>query len=249
MQANRKTRIAMWSGPRNISTALMRSFENRSDTIVCDEPFYAHYLEHTGYDHPDKKLICRQHEINWRIVVEQLTNPLPTGTSVFYQKQMSHHLLDHIDRTWLVGSDFQHGFLLRDPEEMLLSLIKILPNVTLLETGLPQQLELFQLIQQESKTTPVVLRARDLLNSPQQMLPAICESFSIEFMPKMLNWPTGARESDGIWGKHWYANAYKSSEFGKHRVKNERLPDCFQKLLAECQEIHSQIEPFCMTPQ
>ncbi|MCP4192962.1 MAG: HAD family hydrolase [Planctomycetaceae bacterium] len=240
--------IAMWSGPRNISTALMRSFENRPDTFVCDEPFYAHYLSHTGYNHPDKDLICEQHETNWQKVVEQLTNPPSAETSIFYQKQMAHHLLDHIDRSWLLRPDFQHGFLLRDPEDMLLSLIKILPDVTLLETGLPQQLELFQLIQQESETPPVVIHAPDLLASPQQMLGAICESFSIEFTPKMVSWPSGSRESDGIWGKHWYTNAYRSTQFGKYTDKNEELPDGFRKLLDECQEIYSQLEPFCIAP-
>ena len=135
-------RIAMWSGPRNISTALMRGWENRSDCAVIDEPLYAFYLERTGLPHPGAAEIIAHDETDWRRVAETLTGPLPDGASVFYQKLMAHHLLPEIDREWLWS--LEHAFLLRDPREMLLSLSKVTPNPRPEDTGLPQQVELFE---------------------------------------------------------------------------------------------------------
>src|SRR5205823_6569825 len=134
-------RIAMWSGPRNISTALMRSWGNRPDTAVWDEPFYAHYLLRTGIEHPGAQEVIEHHEADWRKVVERITGPVPEGKAIFYQKHMTHHLLPVISRDWLAG--VTHAFLIRHPREVLMSLSRVVPRPTLDETGLPQQWELF----------------------------------------------------------------------------------------------------------
>ena len=135
-------RLAMWSGPRNLSTAFMRSWENRGDTIVIDEPFYAHYLKVTGLDHPGRDEIIAHHDTDWRRVADSLLAPVPSNIRVFYQKQMSHHLLPHMGREWL--DSVTHAFLIRDPSAMLASLGEKLSNFDLLATGLPQQVEIFE---------------------------------------------------------------------------------------------------------
>src|SRR5438105_2443889 len=119
-------RIAMWSGPRTISTAMMRSWGNRPDTFVCDEPLYAHYLLVTGAPHPGAAEVIHRHETDWRKVTEWLTGPVPEGKRIFYQKHMAHHLLPDIGEEWLAA--LTHGFLIRDPEEMLPSLLRVLPG-------------------------------------------------------------------------------------------------------------------------
>ena len=129
--------IAMWSGPRNISTAMLRSWGNRQDTFVCDEPLYAHYLEQTGLDHPGAREVIEHHETDWRKVVRWLTGPVPEGRRLFYQKHMAHHLLPDIGREWL--TDLTHCFLIREPREMLTSLIRKTTQPTLEDTRLPQQ--------------------------------------------------------------------------------------------------------------
>src|SRR5688572_18712403 len=129
-------RIAMWSGPRNISTAMMRSWGNRPDTIVCDEPLYAHYLQQTQLPHPGSTEVIEHHESDWRKVVQWLTGPLPPGKSIFYQKHMSHHLLPNIELDWI--AQLSNCFLIRDPKEMLASLVEFIPQPTLADTGLPQ---------------------------------------------------------------------------------------------------------------
>src|SRR5256714_224645 len=143
MPAN-EVRIAMWSGPRNISTALMRSWGNRPDTVVCDEPLYAHYLLRTHAPHPGAAEVIACHESDWQKVVACLTGPIPDGKAIFYQKHMCHHLLPDIDRSWL--DQVTNCFLIREPREMLNSLAKHLPNPTLEDTGLPQQVELFDTV-------------------------------------------------------------------------------------------------------
>src|SRR5262245_40777183 len=135
-------RIAMWSGPRNISTAMMRSWGNRPDTFVCDEPLYAHYLQQTGIDHPGAAEVIATHERDWARVVDWLTGPIPDGKPIFFQKRMAHHLLPQIDRTWL--GLVSNAFLIRAPREMLASLAKVLPHPTVADTGLPQQVEIFE---------------------------------------------------------------------------------------------------------
>lgn len=225
-------RIAMWSGPRNISTAMLRSWGNRPDTFVCDEPLYAHYLAQTGLDHPGYDDVIAHHEPDWRKAVEHLTGPVPEGKPIFYQKHMSHHLLPDIERSWL--SKLTHCFLIRDPREMLTSLLKHLPNPTLQDTGLPQQVEIVRFVQRHIGKTPPIIDARDVLEDPRQMLQLLCEAVGVEFIEAMLSWPPGRRDTDGIWAKHWYDAVEKSTGFQRYSPKDETVPPAFEPLLAEC---------------
>lgn len=226
-------RIAMWSGPRNISTALLRSWGNREDTAVCDEPLYAHYLRQTAAEHPGREQVIAHHESDWRKVVARLTGPIPGGKRIFYQKHMAHHLLDNIDRGWL--DELTHCFLIREPREMITSLMQKLPHPTLADTGLPQQVEILNYIQERRGVTPAVLDARDVLEDPRGMLARLCAATGVAFSETMLSWPGGPRPTDGIWARHWYANVERSTGFAPYRPKSEDVPDRLRPLLRACQ--------------
>lgn len=229
-------RIAVWSGPRNISTAMMRSWGNRPDTFVCDEPLYAHYLKETQLDHPGRAEIVQHHETNWRKVADWLTGPIPEGKKIFYQKHMSHHLLPNIERGWL--DTLTHCFLIRDPQEMLTSLVKRLPHPTIEDTGLPQQIELVNYLKNKFGSTPIIMDARDILSDPPDMLNKLCVKLNVAYTEDMLSWPTGRRDTDGIWAKHWYDAVEKSTGFQPYKPKNEVVPVEHQDLLAECIEYY-----------
>ncbi|MCP3980456.1 MAG: sulfotransferase [bacterium] len=223
----------MWSGPRNISTAMMRSWGNRPDTYVCDEPLYGHYLTQVDVDHPGRDEVVEKTETDWRRVVDRLTGPVPEGRAIFYQKQMAHHLLPHIDRGWL--GELTHVFLIRDPREMLTSLIRHFESPGLADTGLPQQVEVFESLRAGGATPPVI-DARDVLRDPSGMLAALCERLGIEFDESMLSWPAGPRATDGVWAKHWYAEVETSTGFRPYRPKTDRVPDSLRALLDDCRE-------------
>ena len=202
-------RIAMWSGPRNISTAMMRAWGNRGDTFVCDEPFYANYLRVTGKDHPGRAETLRAHESDWRRVVDQLLGPIPSPFTIFYQKQMAHHLLPGIDRAWI--DCMKNCFLIREPREMLASLLKHVPDAVIDDTGLPQQCELFDRLAQAQGRAPPVIVARDVLENPQGILRQLCLALDVDFDPRMLHWPAGLRETDGAWAPFWYPEVARTT--------------------------------------
>lgn len=222
----------MWSGPRNISTAMLRSFGQRADTVVCDEPLYAHYLKTTGLPHPGAEEVIAHHEPDWEKAVAALVAPLPTGKSVFYQKHMTHHLLPNIGRKWL--EQVTNAFLIRDPREMLVSLMRNIPQPRIEDTGLPQQAELFDRERARTGRTPVVVDAKDILLDPRRALSALCEALEIPFDEAMLSWPPGRRETDGIWAPYWYANVEKSTGFEPYRPRTEVAPPELSDLLDRC---------------
>ena len=228
-------RLAMWSGPRNVSTAFMRSWENREDTLVVDEPFYAHYLDYTGLDHPGREEVIAAHERDWRRVVSALLAPVPEGIGILYQKQMSHHLLPHMGREWL-GS-MTHGFLIRDPRPMLVSLGDKLGDFDLLATGLPQQVEIFDHVVRTTGQVPPVVDAAELLAAPEPMLRALCAALDVEFSPRMLSWPPGPRATDGAWAKYWYDRVELSTGF-EAQAREEPL-----ELTGRLAEIERQCRP------
>jgi hypothetical protein len=232
-------RIAMWSGPRNISTAMLRSWGARRDTFVCDEPLYAHYLLHTGLPHPGADEVIAHHETDWRKAVAWLTGPVPEGKSIFYQKQMSHHLLPHIDRGWL--SQVTNCFLIREPREMLTSLLKFIAEPTLADTGLPQQVEIFEQTASRQGRPPPVIDARDVLENPRRMLGLLCDALGLSFDECMLRWGPGPRETDGIWAKHWYAQVLTTTGFGTYQPKDEQVPESLLPLLDQCQRLYEQL--------
>lgn len=225
-------RVAMWSGPRNISTAMMRAWGNRPDTVVCDEPLYAHYLQKTGIDHPGRDEVIAHHETDWKKVVTWLIGPLPAGKRIFYQKHMAHHLLPEIGRDWL--RQLTHCLLIRHPAEMLASLMQFLPSPRLNDTGLPQQLEILRLVEQMTGRAPPIIDARDVLEDPRRMLGLLCAELGVPYTDDMLSWPPGRRDTDGIWAKYWYAAVDRSTGFEPYRPKTEVLTDQLQPLLEEC---------------
>ena len=232
----------MWSGPRNISTAMMRSWGSRADTAVCDEPLYAHYLKATGLEHPGRDEVIERHESDWRKVVAWLTGPIPGGRAVWYQKHMAHHLLPEIDRGWL-GS-LVNCFLIRDPTEMLVSLAKVTPNPRLEDTGLPQQWELFEAERARARRLPVVIDAKDVLTSPGGTLAAVCAAIGIRDDPAMLRWAPGARETDGVWARHWYAAVEKSTGFEPYRARTEALPARLVPVRERCEAIYRRLHGY-----
>lgn len=239
-------RIAMWSGPRNISTALMRAWENRPDTAVCDEPLYAHYLLRTGAEHPGRTEVLAAQATDWRVVVRQLMGPVPDGNSIFYQKHMAHHLFEDMHGDWL--SSLQHAFLIRDPEEMLTSLLKVIPDPGVFETGLVQQWDLFQRVSDTRGVAAPVLDSRDVLEQPGPLMERLCGALGVEFFADMLSWPAGPRDSDGVWAPIWYSGVERSTGFQPYQAKQDRVPDRLRGVLETCRTYYDRLYSHRLTP-
>jgi len=222
----------MWSGPRNISTTLLRSWGARPDTFVCDEPLYAHYLLETGAPHPGREEVIAAHETDWRKVTDWLTGPVPGGKPVFYQKHMAKHLLPGVGRDWLDA--LTHAFLIRDPAEMLASFAKVVPDPTLEDTGLPLQWELFQQAADRAGRAPPVIDSRDVLEDPAALMSRLCEALGVPYTDAMLRWPAGRRATDGVWAPHWYAAVEASTGFGPPGPRREGPPPGMEALYEEC---------------
>lgn len=238
--ASTPVRIAMWSGPRNISTAMMRAWGNRPDTAVIDEPFYAYYLERTGKEHPVAAEVIAAGETNWRKAVRHLTDePIPGGKPVFFQKQMTHHLLPEINRDWI--ADLTNCFLIRDPQEVILSYIKKNPEPALEDLGFVQQCELFEFVRDRNRTTPPVVDARDVLENPERSLRLLCDAVGVPFDKAMLSWPPGLRETDGIWAKHWYDAVAKSTSFEPYKPREGRVPDSLTEVYGRCRQCYEEL--------
>jgi hypothetical protein len=220
-------RIAMWSGPRTVSTALMRAWENRPDTVVVDEPLYAFYLDRTGLDHPGRDEVIASQPTDWRAVLDRLTaGPLPPGVTVGYAKHMTHHLLPEVDRAAL--APLRHAHLIRDPRELLASYARVRTEPTLADLGIVQQAEIF-----EAFGGPVV-DSRDLLAEPAGILGALCAAVDVPFDDRMLSWPAGPRASDGVWAPYWYASVHSSTGFAAYRPPASPLPARLEPLAERC---------------
>jgi hypothetical protein len=226
-------RIAMWSGPRNISTAMMRSWENRADCSVWDEPLYAYYLAATGIEHPGAGEIIAAGEPDWRRVVDLLRGPVPEGRQVWFQKHMTHHLLPEVDRGWL--DDVISCFLIRDPREVIASYARTRPQVTLPDVGAEQQAEIYEHVRRVTGREPPILDARDVLEHPRAMLTALCAAAGVPFTERMLSWPAGLRESDGVWARHWYASVVSSTCFQPYEPKGHALARRLEPLARACE--------------
>jgi len=221
-------RIAMWSGPRNISTAMMRSFEARGDCAVCDEPFYAAYLAATGLGHPMRDEIIAAGEADPDRVIAGVLGPVPDGASLYYQKHMTHHMIPAFDRDWL--KRVVNCFLIRAPERVLASYAIKHDAVGLDDIGFVQQRELFDLVADFTGAAPPVLDAADVLKDPAGSLRALCRRCGIAFCDKMLSWPAGARRDDGVWGAHWYGAVNRSTGFAPASDESVDLPDDLKRI-------------------
>ena len=227
-------RIAMWSGPRNVSTACMRAWENRPDTVVVDEPFYAYYLSRTGLDHPGRDEVVASQPTDWRTVVRILTEgPLPEPATVQYQKHMTHHVLPEVDLGTL--APLRHAFLIRDPRRVLASYAKVREEPTLADLGLPQQVELFR------RFGGPVVDSDDLLRDPGNVLRRLCAALDVPFDTAMLSWPAGPRETDGVWSPYWYASVEASTGFRPHRDADVDLPAHLEPLAARCRPYYDEL--------
>ncbi|WP_425258016.1 HAD family hydrolase [Rubrivivax sp. RP6-9] len=215
-------RIAAWSGPRNISTAMMRAWEHRGDCAVSDEPLYAHYLHATQFDHPGRDEVIAAGDTDWRRVVAALTTgPAPGGQPLWYQKHMTHHLLPGMDTGWVHG--LVNVFLIRDPALVVASYVKSRACVVAADIGLLQQAALFDAVAQRLGHAPPVLDAERFLRDPRTQLQGLCTRLGIAFTDRMLAWPPGPRASDGVWAPHWYAAVWQSTGFEPWRERQVAL--------------------------
>ncbi|WP_236553966.1 HAD family hydrolase [Nocardioides sp. AX2bis] len=240
-------RVAMWSGPRNLSTAMMRSFENRADCSVVDEPLYAAYLAATGLDHPGRDEVVASQPTDPAVVLAELVEG-PLATPLQYQKHMTHHLLPGFvpggpgGRGGPLGA-LRHAFLVRDPERVLTSYAKVRDEPTLEDLGLPQQVELF-----ETHGGPVV-DAADVLRDPRGTLGLLCAALGLAFDEAMLAWPAGPRGSDGVWAPHWYAGVEASTGFATDSPgAADPLPDRLRPLLERCRPYYDALAPYRLSP-
>ncbi|MEJ1160885.1 hypothetical protein [Prosthecomicrobium sp. N25] len=210
-------RIAMWSGPRNISTAMMRSFGNRPDAAVIDEPFYAAYLAHTGLDHPMREEVLASQPRDWREVVMTLIGPIPGEKPIFYQKHMTHHMLPEFGRDWI--DQVRSAFLIRRPESVLASYADKRADVTLADIGFVEQAQIFDMVAERLGEAPPVIDAADVLADPAGTLAALCDALAIPFRRSMLSWPPGRRPEDGVWAPVWYGAVETSTGFSPPRAE------------------------------
>ena len=231
----------MWSGPRNLSTALLRSWGSRPDTAVVDEPLYAVYLAATGRAHPAREAVLASQPSSWRTVAAALTGPVPGGAPVWYQKHMAHHLLPHVGRDWLDDPSFRHAFLVRDPAAMVVSLDRVTPDPTLADTGLPQQVELFERVRQRDGRPPPVVDAADVLRDPPSALRALCAALDLPFDAAMLSWSPGPRDTDGVWAAHWYGSVRQSTGFDPPRDEPVAVPARLAPLVDACRPLYDSL--------
>jgi hypothetical protein len=228
-------RIAMWSGPRTLSTATMRAWENRPDTVVVDEPLYAYYLAATGIDHPGREAILASQPTDWHSVVRCLTTGvLPDGATISYQKHMTHHVQPEIDLGAL--EPLTHAHLIRDPRRVLASYARVREQPTLADLGVRQQVALHR------RFGGPVIDSDDLLRDPEGMLRRLCEALGVPFDAAMLSWPAGPRPSDGVWAPHWYASVEASTGFGPYRGDAvPDLPDHLAALAERCRPFYDEL--------
>ncbi|MBF89762.1 MAG: sulfotransferase family protein [Candidatus Marinimicrobia bacterium] len=237
-------RIAMWSGPRNISTSLMRSWESRGDTIVTDEPLYGYYLLKTGANHPMKEEVIQSQETDWRKVAKWLNGPVENGKVIWYQKHMAQHVLPGMDINWISG--FNNCFLIREPKEVLASYFAKRQIASLDEVGYRQQVELLEFEKVRTDNIPPVLDCKDILENPEKLITLLCQRLGITFTKKMLSWSKGRRITDGIWGKHWYDQVEKSTQFLPYRRKKIELPQELREVYKEAKEYYDFLKFYCI---
>lgn len=230
-------RISLWSGPRNISTALMYSFAQREDTQVVDEPLYGYFLRHSDADtyHPGAAQTLQEMETDGPGAVKQMLS-IDTSPIVFF-KNMTHHLLD-LDTGFL--KKMYNVILTRNPVEMLPSIAKVIPAPTMKDVGYQRHVELLQEIK-DMGLPVVVLDAKRVLLDPENQLSALCKTLGIPFDKNMLAWKPGARPEDGSWARYWYANVHNSSGFQAYKPRTEPLPEHLKPLLAECMPYYEEL--------
>lgn len=232
-------RIAMWSGPRNLSTAMMRSFSSRADTYVSDEPFYGCFLKESGAGHPMRDEIIAAMDCDWRSVLEGLKGEPPEPVPVWYQKHMWHHMTGPIGYDDFAG--FTHAFLIREPERMIASYLAKREAAAFEDFGLERQAEFFEREADRLGHAPPVIDADDVLADPEGVLLKLCARLGIPFDAAMLSWARGRRDTDGIWAAHWYNSVENSTGFGPPQTEAIHLPASGRSLAERCRPFYERL--------
>lgn len=228
-------RIAMWSGPRNMSTAMMRAWENRPDTIVVDEPLYGPYLARTGAEHPDAAAVIQAQGADYGVAMAQCVAHEDAQARIFYQKHMTHHLLPDLDHEWL--RQLNNAFLIRDPGEVLASYLRTRNEANADDLGVQRQADIYAFVT-SFQAPVVVIDAAEFLKQPEAHLRAWCAALDVEFTDAMLTWPAGQRASDGVWAPHWYASAWASTGFEAYRKRDITTPPRYRALVEQCHDLY-----------
>jgi hypothetical protein len=234
-------RIACWSGPRNISTALMRSWSSRNDSFVSDEPFYAYYLKEQQLKHPMYKEIIEYYPNTYDDVVTGLTSEIPNDKEHWYQKHMAHHLIDLNNISWI--KNFENCILIRHPKDVINSYIKKNTLNHVDELGYPQQYKIMRYLDSIGKKF-IVIDSNTLLNDPAKILSRWCSSVDLEFDISMLNWNKGNHPQDGIWWKHWYDNVITTTHFQKFSANQRDLDKKYQSIYDEALDYYNKLYYF-----
>lgn len=234
------TKIAVWSGPRNISTAVMRSFENRPDCYVTDEPFYAYYLYKTQKNHPLKDKIIKNGELDFEKIIKKITGEIPHNQSIWYQKHMAHHNFPDENLEWI--KIMKNVLLIRNPKDVIISYLNKYTIHNIDQLGYLQQLNIYNILTKHESSHPIIVDAQDIINNPKNILLKLCKKLDISFLPQMLSWPAGYRTTDGIWAKYWYSNVVKSTKFS-HIIKKTKLtiPKAYHDIYIDCKSCYQQL--------
>ena len=240
-------RIAMWSGPRNLSTAMMRSFGSRSDTFVSDEPFYGCFLKTTGADHPMREEVIASMDCDWSSVMQTLRGDAPDSSPVWYQKHMWHHMAGPIGYDDFTG--FRHAFLIREPERMIASYLRKRETASFEDLGLERQAEFFEREADRLGHAPPVVDSNDVLADPEGVLSKLCDALGIGWDPAMLQWAPGRRETDGLWAAHWYNAVEKSTGFGAPETGLVDLPEDARQLAHRCRPYYERLAAHRLSPR
>jgi hypothetical protein len=221
-------KIAMWSGPRNLSTAMMYAFAARGDCAVVDEPFYAAYLAATGLDHPMRQQVIASQSTDPAAVAAACTGPIPGGKRYSYQKHMTLHMIPAFDRQFL--HDLTNVFLIRHPARVIASYAKKREAPTLPDIGFVQQADLFDQVADQLGHAPLVISAEDIRTNPRASLSTLCTALGIPFTDTMLSWPEGPKPYDGVWAPHWYNAVHRSTGFEDPEGPLPDLPPAYADL-------------------
>jgi len=218
---------------------MMRSWSSRSDTFVIDEPYYAYYLSQNNLDHPGREDVLNDGELDVNKISNGLVSDTNGNCSVYYQKHITHHLLESIDREWM--KSVTNCFLIRDPKDMIISYSRVHPNLNMHLLGLEEQNEIFEYVKRITSEIPPIVDARDVLLNPREVLSKLCESLGVNFSEEMLSWSRGPRDTDGNWGKYWYKNVMNSTGFNEYKPKEEEIPKEYEKLYQECYSLYEKL--------
>ncbi len=231
--------IACWSGPRNISTALMRSWSSRQDTYTIDEPFYAYYLKKSKLRHPMYEEIIKHYPTDYNSIVKNLTENTSKKNTIFYQKHMAHHLTELNNINWVRRCE--NCILIRHPKEVISSYTKKNQLNNIYELGYIQQYKIVKFLLDIDKSF-IVIDSFDLLNNPKKILSEWCNKINLDFSDSMLSWEKGSHESDGIWWKHWYDNVIETTGFQRYQKKDINIENKYDSIYNESMEYYNYLK-------